>query len=159
MEQKRFRADLYHRLNVLEIRVPRLRERMGDIPLLAAHFLQKFGTPRGVSGIELDAMKALIAYSWPGNIRELENVIVSAVIQAKSGTVRVEHLKGKLAVKVSAVPTADGDLKRRGREAAKETVRAALQERMAENGGDLQEAARYHKIARSWAYELVKQVS
>src|SRR5271167_3922824 len=82
IEQKRFRADLYHRLNVLEIRVPPLRERTGDIPLLAAHFLQKFGTPRGVSGIEPDAMKALTAYPWPGNIRELENVIVSAVIQA-----------------------------------------------------------------------------
>ena len=159
IQQKRFRADLYHRLNVLEIPVPPLRQRTGDIPLLAAHFLKKFGVPRGVSGIEPDAMEALIAYPWPGNIRELENVIVSAVIQAKPGTVRVEHIRAKLAGKVSAVPEANCDLKRKGREAAKETVRAALQHRMAENGGDLQEAARYHKIARSWAYELVKQAS
>jgi len=60
IQQKRFRADLYHRLNVLEIAVPPLRRRTGDIPLLAAHFLRKFGTPRGVGGIEPDAMKALI---------------------------------------------------------------------------------------------------
>ena len=59
--------------------------------------------------------------------------------------------------KVSAVPEAGGDLKRKGREAAKETLRAALQKRLVENGGDIQEAARYHKIARSWAYELLKQ--
>src|ERR1700674_4939280 len=91
--QKRFRADLYHRLNVLEIRVPPLRERTGDIPLLAAHFLKKFGAEKGVTGIEPDAMKALIAYPWPGNIRELENVIVSAMIQAKPGTIPVNPFK------------------------------------------------------------------
>jgi transcriptional regulator with GAF, ATPase, and Fis domain len=154
--QRRFRADLYHRLNVFEIWVPPLRERIGDIPLLAAHFLQKFGAARGVTGIEPDAMKALIAYPWPGNIRELENVIVSAVIKAKSGMVRVEHLKTKLAGKASAVPE-DGDLREIGRKAGREMLRAGLVRRLEQNGGDMDEAALYFGRKKSWAYWLLKE--
>jgi DNA-binding NtrC family response regulator len=139
---------------VLEIAVPPLRRRTGDIPLLAAHFLRKFGTPREVSGIEPDAMKALIAYPWPGNIRELENVIVSAVIQAKPGTVRVEHLRTKLAGKASAE---DGDLREIGRTAGRQMLRAALVRRLDQNGGDMDEAALYFGRKKSWAYGLMKE--
>ena len=155
IQQKRFRADLYHRLNVLEIAVPPLRRRTGDIPLLAAHFLGKFGTPRGVSGIEPDAMKALIAYGWPGNIRELENVIVSAVIQAKPGTIRLEHFKEKLRAKPPAVPHAVNP-KKNIKAANRQALRAALVAWLEENGRDIDEAASHFGKKKSWAYALLK---
>jgi len=71
-----FRQDLYFRLNVVQIRVPTMRERKGDIPLLAAHFLEKFSDVLPpVRAISEDALRRLMAYDWPGNIRELENAI------------------------------------------------------------------------------------
>jgi len=79
---ERFRDDLYYRLNVIEIRLPALRERREDIPLLAEHFVEKIASELGkdISGISADALKILIAYDWPGNVRELENVIERAIV-------------------------------------------------------------------------------
>jgi transcriptional regulator with PAS, ATPase and Fis domain len=75
-----FRPDLYFRLNVVQIRLPALRERKVDIPLLVAYFLRKFSDPRQpVRAITDDALQRLIAYDWPGNVRELENAVESAV--------------------------------------------------------------------------------
>ena len=83
-----FRADLYDRLNVISIRLPPLRDRMVDIPLLAEHFLRRAARQmeRPVAGIEAEAMRSLEAYGWPGNVRELENAIERAVA-IESGTV------------------------------------------------------------------------
>jgi two-component system response regulator PilR (NtrC family) len=77
----RFREDLYYRINVIPISLPPLRERREDVPLLAEHFLAKYREQMGkaISGISGDAMELLMAYDWPGNIRELENVIERAV--------------------------------------------------------------------------------
>jgi len=79
---ERFRDDLYYRLNVIEIRLPAVRERREDIPLLAEHFVEKIASELGkdISGISPDALKILIAYDWPGNVRELENVIERAIV-------------------------------------------------------------------------------
>jgi len=89
VEQRRFRADLFYRLSVMPIRVPPLRERPSDIPLLATRFLgssaQRCKKP--VRSIAPAAMEALSRYSWPGNVRELQNVIERAVIVAKGDTV------------------------------------------------------------------------
>ncbi len=75
-----FRHDLYFRLNVIQIRVPTLRERKSDIPLLVAHFLERFSDRlQHVRTISLDALQRLIAYNWPGNVRELRNAIERAV--------------------------------------------------------------------------------
>ncbi len=84
----RFREDLFYRLHVLPIRLPPLRERLEDVPLLAAHFLEKHARAfrREVSGFESDALRALTGYSWPGNVRELENAVERAVAVA-TGTV------------------------------------------------------------------------
>lgn len=78
----RFRSDLFFRLNVVHIALPPLRERSGDIPLLAAYFLRKYEkqTGRGEMSLRPDALRALLDYSWPGNVRELENVVERAVI-------------------------------------------------------------------------------
>jgi len=82
----KFREDLYYRLNVVPINVPPLRERREDIPLLANHFLHKYtmANSKKINGISGEAMKMLIGYHWPGNIRELENVIERAVVVSKT---------------------------------------------------------------------------
>src|SRR5712692_3571507 len=89
VEQGRFRRDLYYRLSVMPIRVPPLRERTGDIPLLAQYFLESSArrAKKSVRAIAPPAMQALCRYAWPGNVRELENVIERAVIVAKSETI------------------------------------------------------------------------
>src|SRR5512138_1927939 len=81
----RFREDLFYRLNVVTLRIPPLRERLEDVPLLAEHFAAKHG--RGIGAISADAREALQRYPWPGNVRELENVIARALALNPSGVV------------------------------------------------------------------------
>ena len=82
---RRFRDDLYYRLNVISIHVPPLRERTGDIPLLIGHFIRKYTaeTGRKIEGITQDCLEAMAAYPWPGNVRELENIIEQLVVMAR----------------------------------------------------------------------------
>jgi DNA-binding NtrC family response regulator len=88
-----FRQDLYFRLNVMQIRVPSLRERKLDIPLLAAHFLEKFlDARRPVRVIAHGAMRRLMAYDWPGNVRELENALESGVAMGSSDVLTADDL-------------------------------------------------------------------
>jgi PAS domain S-box-containing protein len=92
----KFRADLFYRLNVVPLRVPALHERASDIPLLAMFFAQKFARKMGrqIGGISDDVMQRLLAYPWPGNIRELQNVIERAVILSPGNTlVLAEELR------------------------------------------------------------------
>jgi formate hydrogenlyase transcriptional activator len=86
-----FRADLYYRLNVFPVRVPALRERPEDIPLLVRHFVQQYSRRSGksIESIPSDTMDALVRYGWPGNIRELQNVIERAVIVSRSSVLSV----------------------------------------------------------------------
>lgn len=86
-----FREDLFYRLNVLPIGLPPLRERVEDIPLLALHFLDKFN-PSQETQISPDAMGLLCTYEWPGNIRELQNVIERAVILSQGNEIKTHHL-------------------------------------------------------------------
>ncbi len=87
-----FRADLYYRLNVIPLRLPPLRERMDDIPLLVAHFLKKFNQIDGkaVKALTSDALTVLMNRSWPGNVRELENVIERAVLMCEGHYISAE---------------------------------------------------------------------
>ncbi len=90
----RFRADLYYRLNVIRLDLPPLRERREDIPLLAAHFLDKLKTKSipSVTEIDHEAMQALLDHEWPGNVRELENAIKAAVAMADGTIIHLEAL-------------------------------------------------------------------
>jgi formate hydrogenlyase transcriptional activator len=91
VQEQKFRSDLYYRLNVFPVRIPPLRERTDDIPLLVRHFVQQFSR-RGNGQIEMipsETMEALVRYSWPGNIRELQNVIERAVIVSKGPVLKV----------------------------------------------------------------------
>ncbi|MCJ2182960.1 sigma-54-dependent Fis family transcriptional regulator [Novosphingobium sp. 1949] len=90
-----FRSDLFYRLNVFPIRIPPLRERRADLPLLIEHFLHRYAARYGktVPGIEERAVAAMLSYDWPGNIRELENIIERGVIMAAPGEpLRLHHL-------------------------------------------------------------------
>lgn len=92
--EKQFRQDLYYRINVVTIRLPPLRERPGDVTLLAAHFLRHFNREAGRSilGFTDDALAAMRRYSWPGNIRELENAVERAVVLCRQPRIDVEDL-------------------------------------------------------------------
>jgi DNA-binding NtrC family response regulator len=94
VKQGNFREDLYYRLNVIPIRVPPLRERVSDIPLLVVHFLQEFSKKKKKSAKRLSpqAMDLLIRYPWPGNVRELENLMERLVILTEGNVVEVEDL-------------------------------------------------------------------
>ena len=97
VEMGRFREDLFYRLNVIPIRVPALRERRADIPLLLHHFMEEFNKSRGrqMNGISQDALQLLYHYHWPGNIRELENLIERVAILKGNGTIEVQDLPEK----------------------------------------------------------------
>ncbi len=94
VQQKKFREDLFYRLNVIPMNVPPLRERKADIPLLLQHFIQKFNAEneKHVEGISKPALNLLMNYSWPGNVRELENFIERMVILKSQGTIENEDL-------------------------------------------------------------------
>jgi len=94
ISEKKFREDLFYRLNVIPVSVPPLRSRMGDIPLLNEYFLKKYGefTGRKNPLLSEEAAALLNNYAWPGNVRELENVIERAVLMADKGPIRPEHL-------------------------------------------------------------------
>lgn len=97
IKEGRFREDLFYRLNVIPINVPPLRDRKEDIPLLADYFLKKYAleNQKFVRGIDQMAMEALIRYDWPGNIRELENVIERAVVLTKHEVISLADLPKK----------------------------------------------------------------
>jgi DNA-binding NtrC family response regulator len=101
----RFRQDLYYRVNVINIELPALRDRISDIPLLAEHFLAQVCDETGkvVGGFTDEAIETLRRYRWPGNVRELQNVVERAVLLGKSDRVRVEDLPATLA---AAAPVA-----------------------------------------------------
>lgn len=97
--EKKFREDLYYRINVIPITVPPLRERVGDVPLLVNHFLDVFSRKKGkrIEGISDEAMSLLLAYQWPGNVRELENLVERMIILKRDGVINVSDLPDKFA--------------------------------------------------------------
>jgi len=106
VERKEFRQDLYYRLKGIAIHLPPLRERPNDIPLLALHFLEKYRSQRKVERLDPQALKALQAYKWPGNIRELENVIEYALSMAEEETIKITDLPPEFLTRVADRATA-----------------------------------------------------
>jgi transcriptional regulator with PAS, ATPase and Fis domain len=97
VKEGRFREDLYYRLNVIEIHMPSLRERRDDIPVLIKHFMEVFAKEAGktIKDIDYEAMQALLAYDWPGNIRELRNTIERATVLADGEVITMHDLTDK----------------------------------------------------------------
>lgn len=98
VQNNTFRLDLFYRINVFTVHLPPLHERSEDIPLLINHFIQKHNESLNtkVSGCSHEVLVALQTYSWPGNIRDLENAIQSALISCKTGKIQLEHLPARL---------------------------------------------------------------
>jgi len=98
VKENRFREDLFYRLNVIEIRIPPLRERRDDIPLLIKHCIGEFAQDSGknIKDIDYEAMQAMMAYDWPGNIRELRNTLERAVVLAEGEVISLHDLPDKL---------------------------------------------------------------
>ncbi|MEE9913023.1 MAG: sigma 54-interacting transcriptional regulator [Deltaproteobacteria bacterium] len=103
VHQGHFREDLFYRINVFKISLPPLRERMEDIPLLAEHFIARFNTlqKKDITGFSDDAITALMTYAYPGNIRELANIIERAFILCKTGLIEKKHLPESLFANLS----------------------------------------------------------
>ena len=149
-----FREDLYYRLNVVHIKVPPLRERKEDIELLAIEFLKEFNEEDGkaIKGFSPQARKALMAYSWPGNIRELKNTIESSVVLAKGNTIELEDLnpeimeKGREESVTISLPTTLEDAEKK-----------VILEMIAYSGGNKSKAAESLKIGRKTLHRKLSE--
>ena len=148
-----FRQDLYFRLNVVQIKLPPLRERKSDIQLLVISFLEKFSDPHGPPRtISDDAMRRLIAYDWPGNVRELENAIERAVAMGSGPIVHVGDLPSNLHYPSGErVPDKDELLP------MEELERRAILRTLRETAGDKLAAARMLGIGKTTLYRKLKQ--
>jgi len=148
-----FRQDLYFRLNVVQVKLPPLRDRKSDIPILVTAFLEKFSDPQGpVRTISEDAMRRLIAYDWPGNVRELENAIERAVALGSGPILHVGDLPSNLQYPTTErTPDKDEILP------LEELERRAILRTLRETGGDKLSAARMLGIGKTTLYRKLKQ--
>ena len=154
----RFREDLYFRLNVLSVTLPPLRERMEDVPLLAAHFIAKHGESLGRAGVKVspEAMKLLMGYDWPGNVRELENCIERGLILCEGDLLDVGSLPPALRSLLIAetglpLPGDSLSIKKAEELLEREYIRRALEK----TGGNRTHAARLLEIShRALLYKL-----
>jgi DNA-binding NtrC family response regulator len=110
VQEGRFRQDLYYRLNVIQLQLPPLRQRGGDVSLLAEHFVRRYAAENGkaISGLTPAALKCLLDYPWPGNVRELENAVERAVVLTRSGKIELDRLPET--VRGGAPPLPGGEL-------------------------------------------------
>ena len=153
VRQNQFRQDLFFRLNVVQIKMPPLRERKSDIPNLVSSFLEKFSDSRGhVQTISEDAMARLLAYDWPGNVRELENAVERAVALGSGSMLHVGDLPTNLQyASADRIPTGDELLP------LDELERRAILRALREAGGDKLAAARLLGIGKTTLYRKLKQ--
>ncbi len=148
-----FRQDLYFRLNVVQIKLPPLRDRRSDIPLLVSSFLEKFSDPaRPIRTISEDAMRRIMAYDWPGNIRELENAIERAMALGSGPILHVGDLPSNLQfTSMEKLPDSDELVPLEALE------RRAIFRALRETSGDKLAAARLLGIGKTTLYRKLKQ--
>jgi DNA-binding NtrC family response regulator len=151
-----FREDLYHRLNVVAINLPPLRERTEDIPALAQYFLRKHSAAarKDFSEITRDAMKRLAAYDWPGNVRELANVIERAVVLSSGPILDVEDLPARI-VAASSTASSDGYSYREGINAARKDL---ILKALATTRGNRSAAAKVLGLEAKYLLKLMKSL-
>jgi DNA-binding NtrC family response regulator len=160
----RFREDLYYRINVVSIELPPLRERAGDIPLLAKHFLEKYleGTSKSTLGFSPEAMEAMHRYRWPGNVRELENCVERAVVLSRGIRIGLEDLpqgvrEGAAGAGVGAAGRVQGQGKTLA-EALAEPQRQIILGALKANHGNRKAAARQLGINRATLYKKMAKL-
>ncbi len=150
-----FRADLFYRLQVIQIELPPVRRRTGDVPLLVQHFVQRYASKMGrrIEGVAPDAMDAMCAYPWPGNVRELKNAIERAMVLGEGPVLRLEDLPPSISAGGGDVTEALGDV---GVRTIKEMEREAIVAALRETQGNKARAAQLLEIDRSTLYKKIK---
>ena len=153
VREGRFRDDLFYRLNVIDIRIPPLRERREDVPLLAQEFLDRLSHELGreVTGISDEALRVLMDHDWPGNVRELENAVERALVTCKSGVLAAEDL----AFLQAGAPA--GDLRLPAGLTLQDLERQYVAVTLQRTQGNVKAAADALGIDRSTLYEKIKK--
>jgi two-component system response regulator HydG len=156
----RFREDLYYRLNVVNLRVPSLRERREDIPLLAQHFLKIFAEKnrKALQGFTPRAMDRLLRYPWPGNVRELMNTVERGVVLTRSDILDEEDVAPVLEAEALQTPAEHAPGSAEGMDSSLESVeKATILKTLEESGGNKSEAARRLGITRRTLHLKLKK--
>jgi len=148
-----FRSDLYYRLDVHHVHMPALRERTGDIPLLVGYFLSRYGGHSGVTACAPAAMEVLSAYTYPGNVRQLEHIIQRSVATAHSSELTV----GDLPEELLAEPQGPGDPEGTVAAAREKAEREMIVATLAKNEGEIGAAARELQVSRTTMWRLMKK--
>jgi transcriptional regulator with PAS, ATPase and Fis domain len=158
VREGRFREDLYFRISVIGIRLPPLRERLEDVPLLVEHFIARFNRllDRRLTGISDAALSLLMAYRFPGNIRELENAIEHAFVLCREGEIRPEHLPEQICARELSLERGPG--RAEGTASLEQVEAAFLLEALRRNNNNCREAARSLGMHRTTLYRKMRRL-
>ena len=160
VKERRFREDLYYRLNVIQIHLPPLRERRDDIPLLANHFLRKYLPDGREMRISEAAMDRFIRHAWPGNVRELENAVERAVALCPTDTVQASDLPANLQAEAPPSSRAGESYAHLSLQEARETFEQGyIREALTKTGGNITHAAKMAGIAWQNFHQKLKKYS
>jgi len=154
----RFREDLFYRINVMSIHLPPLRERRGDIPLLVGYFIDLFNKKlqKDIEGLSSEAMPILMGYSWPGNIRELENVIERAILLARGRWITPEDLPSRITTDFTYLPPLLPEDNLSIKKASSRLERDLIKKALELTGGNRTQAARILEISRPKLISKIK---
>jgi PAS domain S-box-containing protein len=149
----RFRQDLYYRINVIRLTLPPLRQRMEDIPLLVERFIDKLNVRQGkfIRGIDKEVLQSLMSHEYPGNIRELENIMEHAFVLCSEGYIKVHHLPGSLPLQASLNLNKNDD-------PVKEAQIKLIMDALARNGFNRNAAAKDIGIHKSTLFRRIKKL-
>lgn len=150
VKEGHLREDLYYRLNTINIKMPALRERKSDIPMLAHHFLDKYAGKKkpNIQGFSKEAMEVLSSYAWPGNVRELENTIERAVVMARDSWITPDDLQLSSQQGMEVVDT---------NLTLAEFEKRLVQQVLDENQGNISQSARQLGVSRRWLHYKIKE--
>jgi two-component system response regulator AtoC len=155
VKEGRFREDLYYRLNVMPIHIPPLRERKDDIPPLTEYFIQKFNRKldRQVKSVDSDVMELFYDHDWPGNIRELENLIERLLLMAQGETITMKEVPAELLLAIEAREATEGEISEKSfkniiKEKTEEVEKKLIIKVLGECEGNISKAARQLGLSR-----------
>ncbi len=161
VKEGRFREDLFYRLNVITVELPPLRQRRTDIPLLAAHYLQRYSEENGFPTRELapDALRVMMDYEWPGNVRELENAMERAVVLSRGKEVTSELLPAQLRGQSYSTALLEENSQASLFDVMEEIERRIIADRLERCNWNQTEAAEYFRIPLSTLNQKIKRLS